>query len=226
MKAIYTLLILLIPFVCFGQDFLKIIGYSLTQFGNDIIKTNDGNILIAGYNGDNDERDGLLVKLNYQGEVIWQKNIGGYNLDQFHSVIDDNGFYYKTMVLRNAYDVFLLSKKTNAKDAVNSLDKLVNPLNCFLAACNEIFNSVDSLEYSNTKKTASYLIVFKNQFVNSKKTKRRHIRVKAYLFLKSRLKIIYKSIIYKEYRDWLFKRVTDKNWHKEKLIKLGIKKQP
>ena len=94
MKAIYTLLILLIPFVGFGQDFLKIIGDSLTQFGNDIIKTNDGNILIAGYNGDNDERDGLLVKLNYQGEVIWQKNIGGYNLDQFHSVIDDNGFYY------------------------------------------------------------------------------------------------------------------------------------
>ena len=38
--------------------------------------------------------------------------------------INDSGFYYKTMALRNAYDVFLLSKKTNAKDAVNTLDKL------------------------------------------------------------------------------------------------------
>tara|TARA_Y100000588_G_C14159198_1_gene884055 strand:- start:6 stop:1103 length:1098 start_codon:yes stop_codon:yes gene_type:complete len=146
------------------------------------------------------------------------------NLSIIADQINDNGFYYKTITLRNAYDVFLLSKKTNAKDAVNRLNKLANPLNCFLAACNEIFNSVDSLEYNNTKKTASYLIVFNNQFANRKKTKRRHIRIKAYLFLKSRLKIIYKSIIYKEYRVWLFKRVTDKNWYKEKLIKLGIKK--
>ena len=56
------------------------------------------------------------------------------------------------MALRNAYDVFLLSKKTNAKDAVNALDKLTNPLNCFLAACYEVFNKVDSLEYNNQKR--------------------------------------------------------------------------
>ena len=43
------------------------------------------------------------------------------------------------MALRNAYDVFLLSKKTNAKDAVNTLNKLVIP-KLFLAACT-IFNS-------------------------------------------------------------------------------------
>jgi len=30
--------------------------------------------------------------------------------------------------------------------------------------------------------------------------------------------------MYKEYRVWLFKRVTDKNWYKEKIIQLGIKK--
>ena len=44
------------------------------------------------------------------------------------------------MALRNAYDVFLLSKKTNAKAAVNALDKLSHPLNCFLSACYEVFN--------------------------------------------------------------------------------------
>jgi hypothetical protein len=137
--------------------------------------------------------------------------------------INDHGFYYKTMALRNAYDIFLLSKKTNAKAAVNALDKLTNPLNCFLAACNEVFNSVDSLEYNNTKNAASYLSVFNSQFTKVKTTKRRHKRIKIYLFLKSRLKVLYKCIIYKEYRVWLFKRVTDKNWYKEKLIQLGIK---
>jgi hypothetical protein len=146
------------------------------------------------------------------------------NLSIIANQINDHGFYYKTMALRNAYDVFLLSKKINAKAAVYSLDKLTNPLNCFLAACYEVFNTVESLEYNPTSKTASYLSIFNSQFTNSKTTKRRHKLIKTYLFLKSRLNIIYKSIIYKEYRVWLFKRVTDKNWYKEKLIQLGIKK--
>ena len=81
------------------------------------------------------------------------------------------------MALRNAYDVFLLSKKTNAKAAVNTLDKLTNPLNCFLAACYEVFNKVDSLEYNKTKKAASYLSDFNSQFTNhenNKKTTQTH----------------------------------------------------
>jgi len=146
------------------------------------------------------------------------------NLSIIANQINDHGFDYKTMALRNAYDVFLLSKKTNAKDAVNTLNKLTNPLHCFLAACYEIFNKVDSLEYNNTKMSASYLSVFNNQFTNSKTTKRRHKRIKRYLFLKSRLGVIYKSLIYKDYRVWLFKRVTDKNWYKEKLVQLNFKK--
>ena len=95
---------------------------------------------------------------------------------------------------------------------------------CFLAACYEVFNSVESLEYNKTTKTAFYLSVFNSQFINRKTTKRRHKRIKVYLFLKSRVNIIYKSIMYKEYRVWLFKRLTDKNWYKEKGIQLGIKK--
>ena len=146
------------------------------------------------------------------------------NLSIIANQINDQGFYYKTMALRNAYDVFLLSKKTNAKKAVNTLKTLSHPLNCFLAACYEVFNSADSLEYNNTKKTASYLNVFNSQFTNPKATKRKHKRIKSYLLLKHRLNLIYKSIIYKEYRVWLFNRVTDKNWYKEKIIQLGIKK--
>jgi hypothetical protein len=140
------------------------------------------------------------------------------NLSIIANQINDNGFYYKTMALRNAYDIFLLSKKTNAKEALNTLDKLVNPLNCFLAACYEVFNNVNSLEHNNTKKAVSYLSVFNSQFTNPKATKRKHKLIKSYLFLKNRLNLIYKSIIYKEYRVWFFKRVTDKNWYKEKLF--------
>ena len=146
------------------------------------------------------------------------------NLSIIANQINDNGFYYKTMALRNAYDVFLLSKKTNAKVSVNALDKLTNPLNCFLAACYEVFDRVESLEYNKTTKAASYLSDFDSHFSTPIRTKIQSIFIKIYLFIKSRLNILYKSIIYKEYRVWLFKRVTDKNWYKEKGIQLGIKK--
>ena len=146
------------------------------------------------------------------------------NLSIIANQINDSGFYYKTIALRNAYDVFLLSKKTNAKEAVNALDILTNPLNCFLAACYEIFSKVNSLEYNNTKATTSYLSIFNRQFIKPKATKKRQKILKIFLFTKSRLNILYKAAVYKKYRVWLFKRVSDKSWQKEKLIQLGFKK--
>jgi hypothetical protein len=145
------------------------------------------------------------------------------NLSIIANHINDNGFYYKRMALRNAYDVFLLSKKTNAKAAVNTLDKLRHPLNCFLSSCYEVFKRINSLEYNKTNETALYLRDFNSHFSTPVRTKTQSKFIKIYLFIKSRLYIIYKSIIYKEYRVWLFKRLTDKNWYKEKGIQLGIK---
>ena len=160
-------------------------------------------------------------------QVISQASVLSYanklNLTILSKQINDSGFYYKTIPLRNAYDVFLLSKKTSAKDAVNSLDTLNHSLNCFLATCHEVFNSVASLEYNNTTKTAAYLSDFNSQFANPKATHRKHKKIKIYLSLRHRLNVIYKCIIFKEYRVWLFKKLTDKNWYKEKLIKLGFK---
>jgi hypothetical protein len=146
------------------------------------------------------------------------------NLSIIANQINDDGFYYKTMSLRNAYDVFLFSKKTNAKEAVNALGKLTNPLNCFLAVCYQVFNKVDSLEYNKTKMTASYLNIFNSQFNNELSTKITHKGIQFYLFLKFRLRILINIILYKDYRIWLIKRLTDKDRYKEKLIRLGFKK--
>ena len=144
------------------------------------------------------------------------------NLSIIANQINDSGFYYKTMALRNALDVFLLSKKTNAKDAVHTLDKLIHPLNCFLAACDEIFNNVASLEYNKTTKTALYLRDFNSRFNNPILTISKPKHIKIYLFIKLGLYIILKSIIYKEYRVFLFKSLTNKNFYK-KIVKLVLK---
>jgi hypothetical protein len=142
------------------------------------------------------------------------------NLSIIANQINEHFFEYKTIVLRNAYDVFLLSKKTSAKNAVHTLDKLTNPLNCFLAACFKVFDRVESLVYGKNSKTASYLSDFNSQFTNTVKTKRRHKRIKAYLLLKDRLKLIYKCFIYKECRLWLLNLLTEKEFYKRRLVEL------
>ena len=147
------------------------------------------------------------------------------NLSIIADQINDDGFYYKTIALRNAYDIFLLSKKTNAKKAVNTLNKLKSPLNCYLAACYKIFNEVNSLKYNNTKMTANYLKIFNGQLANPISTRRRHKLIKLYLLIRLRLNIIYKAFLYKEYRVWLFRRLTDKKWYKEKITNLGFNKR-
>ena len=163
------------------------------------------------------EKDSQIIN-----EVAVLSYANKLNLSIIANQINDSGFYYKTMSLRNAYDVFLLSKKTNAKDAVNTLNKLNHPLNCFLAACYEVFNKVDSLEY-NKKKTASYLSDFNSQFTNAIPAKRQSKFNKIYIFIKRIFYILYMSIAHLEYRVFIFKSLTDKNWYIQKLIQFGIK---
>jgi hypothetical protein len=140
------------------------------------------------------------------------------------SQIDDDGFHYKNISLRNAYDVFLLSKKTNVKLAFNTFDKLKNPLKCFIASCFQVFNNPHTLQYNTTLEIDRYLAIFNEQLNNNALRTRRHQKTKKKLFVKSRLAIIYKSVFDKEHRAWLIKRITDKKWHTEKLIQLGFKK--
>ena len=167
-----------------------------------------------------------VVKKNSQ--IINKVRVLSYanklNLSIISYHINDYGFYYKNIALRNAYDVFLLSKKTVAKDAVNKFEKLTNPLNCFLATCYEVFNKVDSLKYNKTKMTASYLKLFNSQFENPILAKKRHKIIQFYFFIEYRLNILINVIKDKDCRIWFFKRITDINRYKKKLVKLGFKK--
>ena len=138
------------------------------------------------------------------------------NVSILSNQINDFRFRYRTINLRNAYDVFLLSKKVSAKNAVNTVKGLSHPLHCFLAACVEVFNTPDSLTYIQTKKTKAYLALFKEQFTNPRKAKRRHTRIKLYIHLKLILTKFYKAVIYKQYRIWLFYYIIDvKSYNKQ-----------
>jgi hypothetical protein len=138
--------------------------------------------------------------------------------------INDGGFHCKNIALRNAYDVFLLSKRTNAIVAFDKFSKLKNPLNCFLASCYEVFNLPKLLDYNPTDEIETYLHTFDEYLSDKTLRNRHHKRSGRKLNIKSRLDIIYKSLFNKDHRNWLIKRTTDKNWYKEKLVQVGLKK--
>ena len=91
-----------------------------------------------------------------------------------------------------------------------------------MAACYEVFNKVETINYNKNAKTDLYLRNFNNQFIKpirgvSKLTK-------IYSFIKRTFFILHMSFINKDYRIFLFKSLTDKNWYSQKLIQFGIKK--
>jgi len=136
--------------------------------------------------------------------------------------INDYGFYNRSLVLRNAYDVFLLSKKTVAKNAFKKFNRLENPLNCFLASCFEVFNKPVSLQYTCSKKIKKYLDLF-YKYINdrklaeqkNKKTYKKETRKK---LISYRFRIILYSFFYRKYTSHLVKKILNRFWRKEKLI--------
>lgn len=161
-------------------------------------------------------------------QIINNVNVLSFNNQLSLSIIakqiNDNGFQYKNIALRNAYDVYLLSKKTRVINAFDSFDSLKNPLNCFVGSCNVVFGNLKSLEYENTAQTKKYVSTFLSELDNPKKTKNKHKKISNKLFIKKRLEIIKKSFFNKSYRKWLFHITTDKDWQNRKLIQLGLKK--
>ena len=131
------------------------------------------------------------------------------SLSIISSQINDYGFEFNTFSLRNAYDVFLLSKKVDTKKVVLKFTKLKNPLNCFIANCNLVFGDLESLEYHKTKESENFLKAFNNSF--NKRESNLKINFKLFkINLIRRFGIVCKSIFNSENRKWLLNRIKSK----------------
>ena len=141
----------------------------------------------------------------------------------FSNQINDNGFDYKTIGLKNAYDFLLLNEKEPATDFALRFNKLKTPILCFLASVDYLFGDL-VLTFDNNKKVQKYLKGFKSLLHSPRKRKIYSRIISIKLFLEDRTKIILRSFVNKEYRDWLFNRISDKRWQREKLVQLNLKK--
>ena len=90
----------------------KVLGGTQHDQFDGVYTNADGSIILAGHSGSNDgdvsgnkgAADGWLVKLNAQGDLLWQKTIGGSGTDAF------------TSIFRTKDGQFLLSGFTDSND--------------------------------------------------------------------------------------------------------------
>lgn len=140
-----------------------------------------------------------------------------FALSVFAKQINDNGMYYNNIALRNAYDVFLLSKKIKSNSVYHQFNTLKNPLNCFIAISKEVFNHPESLQYTPNTETQKYVNTFLDNLENDVLRTKNLKKIERKLFIKQRLFVFKKSLFDKNYRNWVIKRLSEKNWYSEKL---------
>lgn len=86
--------------------------------------------------------------------------------------INDDAYYIKNLTLKHAYDTYLLSKKTDTIKAFESYIQLKHPLQSFVASCNQVFNTIDSLAYINNPEIEKYLQDFNTYLIDDEKRKK------------------------------------------------------
>lgn len=147
-----------------------------------------------------------------------------YCLAAFAHQINNYGYLYKSFSLRNAYDIFLLSKKTDTKDIVFKFKpKTYEIINCFVAIANDVFNNVESITLVDSKKKKSYLKLFYKMHFNQKSYSFYRSFIKLRIPIEIRLNIILKSFYKKKYRVYLIRKSLEKITNIKKTI-LHIRK--
>jgi hypothetical protein len=131
------------------------------------------------------------------------------SLSIISSQINDYGFELKNFTLRNAYDVFLLSKKVDTKKVISKFTKLKNPLNFFIANCNLVFGDLESLGYFKTKELDKYLKAFNKSLYKSKSKLKINFKL-IKINLNRQFGIVFRSIFNSENRKWLLNRIKSK----------------
>lgn len=137
--------------------------------------------------------------------------------------INDHGFDYKLVNLKNIYDFLLLNSIESGADFALRFNKLKTPIMCFVGQVKYLVGDI-GLILVNDKKINNYLKKFKILLNNPEKRKFYSKIVFYKLSFNKKIKIISRFLFNIEYRTLTIKKISDKRWQREKLVQLKLKK--
>ncbi|CAA0241505.1 conserved hypothetical protein [Tenacibaculum maritimum] len=139
-----------------------------------------------------------IATLSYKHQIL---------MTAFNKQMNDNGQLYKTISLRNSYDLYLLSKQTPPLEVVKEFNHYFISLNNFLASSNFILNAPSTINFQRNKASEKYLkkVLY---FIDFPKREKYNRKLHTIIFRFKRLiKTIIKAAYKKEYRTYLIHRI-------------------
>lgn len=120
--------------------------------------------------------------------------------------VNDRGYWYKNISLRNSYDLFLLSQEESILKTLKEFKHGFNFFNSFLASSNIVFNNPVSLIYEKNEQVKKDLETLL-KFLDFQKKNKKNRQKWDFIFLwKDRFRIFLMFFYKKEVRNYLFKK--------------------
>ncbi|WP_339882818.1 nucleotidyltransferase family protein [Polaribacter vadi] len=136
-------------------------------------------------------------------------------------IINDNLYHKKIITLRNAYDVFLISKLTKMDFTSIIEPKIHKKLNNYIGCMKIIFADNPSILIDENSFSEHYKDSFEKLLKKNKLEKKKVQFISYYTKTSDRFEILKKSLNHKVYRKYVLKRIFELDFYK-RLI--GIKK--
>ncbi len=137
--------------------------------------------------------------------------------------LNDNGYLYKNIALRNYYDLFLLSFKADTLKSIGKFPTIFTQLNSFLAIASVIFQKTQRIHFEKNENVIRYQNSAIKLLDTPKKHQNRTELLRLFLLTEHRIKLLTKALYSKSHCLYVLHILSDINWYKRKL---GFKSTP
>jgi hypothetical protein len=135
-------------------------------------------------------------------------------------IINDNLYYNKTISLRNAYDVFLLSQQNGMDISDIRHSKTQRKLTNYLSAMKLLFNHTDAILVLENKESALYLKGFDKLLDRNRLEQRKVGLIDVLVKHKNRIDILKHSFRNETYRKYVLKRIFQWDFYRRLFVSL------
>lgn len=131
--------------------------------------------------------------------------------------LNDYGYLHKNIALRNYYDLYLLSFKTNTLKSIGEFSKIFKQLNSFLIIASNIFPNTKSILFEENSNAIRYEKSVLKLLDTPKRYKKRNQFLRLYTLNKLRIKLLIKALYSKSHCIYVLKKLSDIRWYQRLL---------